>query len=99
MKMGYTLTRRPYLLLGFFHMLIGVLLLSTGIIWLLMTFFYWPKADTAIDAPFEDAADLYKGHPWKKLSEGYQAACWIIYTVQIWTGFWVWLLQYKINSL
>lgn len=89
MKMGYTLTRRPYLLLGFFHMLFGLLLLATGVIWLFMTFFYWPKGNADLQVAFPTVTDFYGNHTWTRLSAEYQAACWIVYTVWIWTGFWV----------
>lgn len=92
--MGYTLTRRPYLLLGFFHMLIGLLLLSTGIVWLLMTFFYWPNESQILQTLYPNVTSFYNTNEWTLLSTEYQAACWIVYTAQIWAGF---LVSSKFN--
>lgn len=85
--MGYTLTRKPYLLVGVFHFIFGIFLFASGITWLMLTFFYWPQQLPVLS---QDAATFYKNNPWTLLLQpGYQAACWIVYTAQIWTGFWV----------
>jgi len=80
-----SLTRRPYLLVGFFHMIIGFLLCGCGLTWLLLTIFYWPSMKAGGDEPVSwKAAD-----PWSNFPIQHQVWCWLVYTAQIWTGFWV----------
>lgn len=85
-----SLTRRPYLLVGFFHMIIGLLLFSCGVAWLVMTFVYWPTHMNDKDKlPGMTAEEFLNNNSWTKLSLEHQVWAWIVYSVQIWSGFWV----------
>lgn len=88
------MTRRPYLLVGFFHMVIGLLLFSCGVAWLVMTFVYWPAHKNDEDGvpaiiPGLTPEQFFADNPWTRMPTEHQALAWIVYTAQIWTGFWV----------
>lgn len=87
--MGYSLTRRPYLLVGFFHMIIGLLLFTCGVSWLFLTFFYWPQRKNGLNVAGQSAADFIANNLWTQMPAEHQAWAWIVYTAQVWTGFWV----------
>ncbi|XP_067946592.1 uncharacterized protein [Watersipora subatra] len=75
-----SLTRRPYLLVGFFHMIIGLLLCACGVVWLVMTFKYWGERAEKKGIDW---------NVWQTLPMEHQVWAWLVYTVEIWTGFWI----------
>ena len=87
-----SLTRRPYLLVGFFHFIIGFFLFGCGAVWLVMTFVYFPKHKDLTQTGGWDAETFLKENPWAKMPVEHQVWAWLVYTVQLWTGFWVCIL-------
>lgn len=87
--MGHALTRRPYLLVGFFHMIIGLLLFGCGVAWLVLTFFMWP-ANRSPDSELNwSPSEFLENYGWRNMPIEHQVWAWLVYTVHIWSGFWV----------
>ena len=70
-------------------MIIGVFLFATGAAWLVMTFFYFPKHRSAETENQWSATDLLSKYGWASMATEDKLWAWMVYTVHLWSGFWV----------
>lgn len=73
---------RPYLAYGLVHLVIGALLFSSGVTWLIFTFYKWPAENYGN----KTALEFMKDNPWNELPGGKAFLAWFVYTHQIWSG-------------